>query len=87
MRTTSVVGQYIVGRDGNIVHVDFGHEPDPPAPRFPGAGSLRFATELNDASDALALELATTKHYRRCTGVWPTRCHQRAANTGRTTIR
>jgi hypothetical protein len=65
MRTTGVVGQYIVGRDGNIVHVDFGHEPDPPAPRFPGAGSLRFATELNDASDALALELATTKHYSK----------------------
>jgi len=62
MRAMGVVGQYIVGRDGNIVHVDFGHEPDPPAPRFPGASSLRFATELNDANDTLALKLATTKH-------------------------
>jgi hypothetical protein len=25
MRTMGVVGQYIVARDGNIVHVDFGH--------------------------------------------------------------
>jgi hypothetical protein len=62
MRAMGVVGQFIVGRDGNIVHVDFGHEPDPPAPRFPGASSLRFTNELNDASDALAPELATTKH-------------------------
>jgi hypothetical protein len=62
MRAMSVVGQYIAGRDGNIVQVDFRHEPDPPAPRFPGASSLRFTTELNDASDAIAPELAKTKH-------------------------
>ena len=62
MRAMGVVGQFVVGRDGNIVHVDFGHEPDPPAPRFPGASSLRFATEMNDASDELALELAKMKH-------------------------
>jgi hypothetical protein len=52
-----VVDRYVVRRDDNVVHVNFAHEPDPPAPRFPGAGSLRFATELNDASDALALDL------------------------------
>jgi hypothetical protein len=55
MRTMSVVDRYIVGRDDNVVHVDFGREPDPPAPRFPGAGSLRAATVLSDASDAPAL--------------------------------
>jgi hypothetical protein len=53
MRTMGVVDRYIVGRDDNVVHVDFGHEPDPPAPRFPGAGALRAATVLSDASDAL----------------------------------
>jgi hypothetical protein len=54
MRTMGVVGQYIVGRDDNVVHVDFGHEPDPPAPRFPGAGSLRVAAILSDVSDVFA---------------------------------
>jgi hypothetical protein len=55
MRTMGVVERYIVGRDDNVIHVDFGREPDPPAPRFPGAGSLRAATVLNDASDAFVL--------------------------------
>jgi hypothetical protein len=54
MRTMGVVDRYIVGRNDNVVHVDFGHEPDPPAPRFPGAGSLRVATVLSDVSDVLA---------------------------------
>lgn len=31
----------IVSRDGNVVRIDFVTEPDPPAPRFPGAGGLR----------------------------------------------
>jgi hypothetical protein len=55
-----VVDRYIVGRDDNIVHVDFGHEPDPPTPTFPGAGSLRVAAVLSDLSAAIAPELATT---------------------------
>ena len=54
MRTMGVVDRYVVGRDDNVVHVDFGHEPDPPAPRFPGAGSLRVATVLSYVSDVLA---------------------------------
>jgi hypothetical protein len=54
MRAMGVVGQFIVGRDGNIVQFDFGHEPDPPAPRFPGASSLRTAAVLSDVSDMLA---------------------------------
>ena len=28
-------------RDGNVLRVNFGREPDPPAPRFPGAAGLR----------------------------------------------
>jgi hypothetical protein len=31
----------ILCREGNVVQVDFGSDPDPPAPRFPGAGALR----------------------------------------------
>jgi hypothetical protein len=55
MRRMNVVDRYVVGREDNVFHVDFGHEPDPPPP-FPGAGSLRLATVLSDASDASALD-------------------------------
>jgi hypothetical protein len=32
---------YVIGRDGNVIRVDFRRNPDPPAPRFPGAAALR----------------------------------------------
>jgi hypothetical protein len=31
----------IIGRDGNVVVVDFAGKPEPPAPPFPGANGLR----------------------------------------------
>ncbi len=31
----------IVARERNVVRVDFAGDPEPPAPRFPGAGALR----------------------------------------------
>jgi hypothetical protein len=30
----------VVERENNILRVDFRHEPDPPAPKFPGAGAM-----------------------------------------------
>jgi hypothetical protein len=33
--------KYIIGRESNVVQVDFGREFDPPAPKFPGANGLR----------------------------------------------
>ena len=62
MRTMDVVDRYIVGRDDNVVHVDFEREPDPPTPTFPGAGSLRVAAVLSDVTAAIAPELAMTQH-------------------------
>lgn len=36
----------IIGRDDNVVLVDFTRKPDPPAPRFPGANAVRaFGSE------------------------------------------
>ena len=40
MRTQSAV-RFVIARESNVVRVDFNREPDPPAPRFPGAGALR----------------------------------------------
>ena len=42
---------YVVERDSNIVRVDFGREPDPPAPKFPGAGALHEAPPMNDVAE------------------------------------
>ena len=33
----------VIGRERNVVRVDFGRQPDPPAPKFPGAAALRSA--------------------------------------------
>ena len=33
--------RHVVARDCNVLRVDFQRDPDPPAPRFPGAGALR----------------------------------------------
>jgi hypothetical protein len=33
--------RYVISRESNVVRVDFARKPDPPAPRFPGAGALR----------------------------------------------
>ena len=78
MRTMNVVDRYIVGRDDNIVHVDFEHEPDPPTPTFPGAGSLRVAAVLSDLNAAIAPELATTR-YCLASGTAIQRCGHRFA--------
>jgi hypothetical protein len=41
--TRMASGPYVIDRDGNVVRVDFRRGPEPPAPRFPGAGALRMA--------------------------------------------
>ena len=33
----------VIARDRNVLRVDFRRDPDPPAPRFPGAGALRVS--------------------------------------------
>jgi hypothetical protein len=49
---------YVVERESNIVRVDFGREPDPPAPKFPGAGALHEAPPSDSAEPALARSAA-----------------------------
>jgi hypothetical protein len=39
--------RFVIGRENNVVRVDFRRDPDPPAPRFPGASGLR---EIGDES-------------------------------------
>jgi hypothetical protein len=49
---------FVVERDGNIVRVDFGRDPDPPAPKFPGAGALHEAPMSDDTQPAFARRAA-----------------------------
>ena len=42
---------YVIRRENNILEVDFRREPDPPAPRFPGASGLRELPEGGSESD------------------------------------
>jgi hypothetical protein len=52
----------IIWREANVVRVDFQREPDPPAPRFPGAGALRmrgYAEELLEYPAARGLAICT----------------------------
>jgi hypothetical protein len=34
--------RFVIGRERNVVRVDFTRQPDPPAPRFPGVGAMRI---------------------------------------------
>lgn len=34
--------RYVIGRDQNVVRVNFARDPEPPTPPFPGAGALRL---------------------------------------------
>jgi hypothetical protein len=36
---------YVIRRENNVLEVDFRREPNPPAPRFPGASGLRGLNE------------------------------------------
>ena len=49
---------YVVERASNIVRVDFGHEPDPPGPKFPGAGALHEAPPMSDAAEPALVRCA-----------------------------
>jgi hypothetical protein len=54
--------RYVIGRERNVVRVDFSRRPEPPGPTFPGAGALRSCAELfesvNAAADSPRLEAA-----------------------------
>ena len=46
----SIASRYVIARESNVLRVDFRHEPDPPAPRFPGAAAVRHDTwRITDA--------------------------------------
>lgn len=56
--------RFVIGRENNVVRVDFGRDPDPPAPKFPGATGLR---EVCDESiGAFAVALGATSASSKC---------------------
>jgi len=53
MRTTDCIDRFVIGRESNVLRVDFHREPDPPAPRFPGAGALRYREPFSELIEAV----------------------------------
>jgi hypothetical protein len=53
----NTINSRVIGREHNIVRVDFRHEPDPPAPKFPGAGAVKSAP----FEDVLVLNINRTE--------------------------
>jgi len=52
MRTAS--SRHVIAREHNVLRVDFSREPDPPAPRFPGANAMRQTEDTGEQSFACA---------------------------------
>ena len=50
----NVSNRYVLGREHNVVHVNFERTPDPPAPKFPGAAALRRTAHCSRPLDAFA---------------------------------
>ena len=55
--------RYIIERERNVVRVNFSREPDPPAPRFPGAGAMR-ACPPKESGDVAAAAYADRLNVR-----------------------
>jgi hypothetical protein len=55
----TVIDRYVIGRERNIVRVDFSRKPEPPGPTFPGAGALRSCAGLFQSVNAAAAGLRT----------------------------
>jgi hypothetical protein len=47
-----ISNRYVIARERNVVRVDFRREPDPPAPKFPGAAALRTGARLEQSVEA-----------------------------------
>jgi hypothetical protein len=56
--------RFVIGRENNVVRVDFSRDPDPPAPGFPGASGLREigdeSTNATKNTSAVALRAAAS---------------------------
>jgi hypothetical protein len=54
----NVVDRHVIAQESNVVRVDFSRDPDPPAPRFPGANGLRVSNTGLDHADLRRCETA-----------------------------
>ena len=51
----SKTGRFVIGREDNVLRVDFSRDPDPPVPRFPGGCGLReIADEFTSATASIS---------------------------------
>jgi hypothetical protein len=55
MQTKGCASRYVIGREDNVVVVDF-RRTNSPAPHFPGAGALRATVVANDDAPSASFE-------------------------------
>jgi hypothetical protein len=56
MKAMNGTDRYVIGRESNVLRVDFHREPEQPPPRFPrfpGAGALRYQEPFSERVDAV----------------------------------
>lgn len=60
--TASALDRYVIGREQNVVRVNFAHDAEPPTPPFPGAGALRAGAwqpqQVDPVSTSITAEVA-----------------------------
>jgi len=67
MKAMDGVDRYVIGRESNVLRVDFHREPEQPPPRFPrfpGAGALRYQEPFSERVDAVTPVYAASR--QRC---------------------
>jgi hypothetical protein len=52
-------GRFVIGRESNVLRVDFSRGPDPPTPKFPGAAGLRETIDENTKAGEHTLAVAS----------------------------
>ncbi len=59
--------RYVIRRENNVLQVDFSRDPDPPAPRFPGASGLRgLGQDDSESSWPFNAERVSSPPRRQC---------------------
>ena len=67
--------RFVIGRENNVVRVDFSRDPDPPAPRFPGASGLREIGYESASATKNVAAVAWSAAVKKCSNIDPGQCN------------
>lgn len=67
--------RFVSGRENNVVRVDFNRDPDPPAPRFPGASGLREISDESTSAKKNIFAVGLRTAASNCSNIDPSQCN------------